>query len=122
MTPTDVSDSPLVALLAALGRRDADAVVALCSPDCCLATADGRRAEGHPEVRGLLARFLSDLRAATYEVTAQWHQENVWFAEVLASYELRNWLRLERLPRAFVGGPTTPGSATCGSTAPTNAS
>jgi hypothetical protein len=102
VNPTDVSESPLVALVTALGRRDVDAAVALCSPDCRLATADGRRAEGVPGMRGLLARFLSDLRSATYEVTAQWHQDNVWFAEVLASYELRDWLRLERLPRAFV--------------------
>src|SRR5262245_21200557 len=97
-----MSDSPLLALVAALGQRDVDAAVALCSPDCRLATADGRRAEGRSGVRALLARFLSDLRSATYEVTAHWHQENVWFAEVVASYELRDWLRLERLPRAFV--------------------
>ena len=102
MTPTDASDSPLVALVTALGRRDVDAAVALCSPDCRLATADGRRAEGRAGVHDLLAGFLSDLRSATYELTAQWHQDEVWFAEVLASYELRDWLRLEQLPRAFV--------------------
>jgi hypothetical protein len=86
----------------ALGQRDVDGVAALCSPDCCLATADGRRAEGRDAVRSLLSRFLSDLRSATYEVTAQWHQDNVWFGEVMASYEMRDWLRLEGLPRAFV--------------------
>ena len=102
MSPTDASDSPLVALVTALGRRDVDAAVALCSPDCRLATADGRRAEGRAGVRDLLAGFLSDLRSATYQLTAQWHQDEVWFAEVLASYELRDWLRLEQLPRAFV--------------------
>ena len=102
MTPTDASDSPLVALVTALGRRDVDAAVALCSPDCRLATADGRRAEGRAGVHDLLAGFLSDLRSATYQLTAQWHQDEVWFAEVLASYELRDWLRLEQLPRAFV--------------------
>jgi hypothetical protein len=102
VSPSDVTNSPLGALIAALARRDLDAAMALCSSDCRLATADGRRAEGRAGVGSLLASFFSDVRAATYEVTAEWHQDNVWFAEVLANYEMQDWLRLEGLPRAFV--------------------
>jgi hypothetical protein len=98
----DLTDSPLLALIAALGGRDVDAAMALCSSDCRLATADGRRAKGSDEVRALLAGVLADVRSASYQVTGQWHQDNVWFAEVLANYEMRDWLRLEGLPRAFV--------------------
>jgi hypothetical protein len=102
MTTPEVPDSPLTALLSALSRRDADAAEALCSPDCRLSTADGRRAQGRQPVRVLLGQFLADLRSASYQVTSQWHQDGMWFAEVLATYELRDWLLLERLPRAFV--------------------
>src|SRR6516225_6355933 len=102
MTTPEVPDSPLMALVAALGRRDVDAVQALCSPDCHFSTADGRQAQGRQPVRVLVGQFLADLRSASYQVTAQWHQDGVWFAEVLATYELRDWLLLERLPRAFV--------------------
>jgi hypothetical protein len=91
-----------MALVAALGRRDVDAVQALCSPDCHFSTADGRQAQGRQPVRVLVGQFLADLRSASYQVTAQWHQDGVWFAEALATYEMRDWLLLERLPRAFV--------------------
>ena len=53
-------------------------------------------------MRVLLGQFLSDLRSASYQVTAQWHPDGVWIAEALATYEMRDWLRLERLPRVFV--------------------
>ena len=53
-------------------------------------------------MRVLLDQFLSDLRSASYQLTAQWHQDGVWIAEALATYEMRDWLRLERLPRVFV--------------------
>ena len=94
--------SPLTQLLDALDRLDVDAVMDLCAPDCRLATVDGRRAEGREEVRSLLVRFLSDVRSTAHEVTSEWHHDDMWFAEVLAGYELRDWLRLEALPRAFV--------------------
>jgi hypothetical protein len=32
----------------------------------------------------------------------KWHEDDVWIAEVDASYELRDWLRLTGLPRAFI--------------------
>ncbi len=102
VSQADLTDSPLAALVTALGQLDVDRAMALCSSDCRLATADGRGAAGLDEMRALLTHFFADLRSASYEVTAQWHQDNVWFAEVLANYEMRDWLRLERLPRAFV--------------------
>ena len=81
---------------------DLDAVIELCSPDCRFATVDGRYGEGRDHVRQLLADFLSILRSTAHAVTAEWHVDDAWFAEVLADYELKDWLRIEALPRAFV--------------------
>jgi hypothetical protein len=53
-------------------------------------------------VRQLFGDFLGQLRSTTHRITEQWHQEDVWIAEVDASYELPNWLQLNGLPRAFV--------------------
>jgi hypothetical protein len=96
-----VERSPLVELLEAIDRLDVQAVVSLCAPDCTLMTVDGQRAEGRPAVTRLLSDFLGSLRSTSHEVTAQWHQDDVWIAEALASYELRDWLRVEHLPRAM---------------------
>ncbi|MBV9660366.1 MAG: hypothetical protein JO337_04345, partial [Acidimicrobiales bacterium] len=79
-----------------------DAVVDLCTTECRFATVDGRRAEGREEVRRLLSSFMGDLRSTSHQVTEMWHQEDVWLAEVLATYEMRDWLKIEALPRAFV--------------------
>jgi hypothetical protein len=97
-----MSESPIDRLLAALDALDLDAAMALVAPDCRLLTADGRRAEGAEAVRRLLAEFLATLRSTRHVITAQWHQDNVWIAEVAATYELQDRLRLGRLPRAFV--------------------
>jgi ketosteroid isomerase-like protein len=96
-----VEKSPLVELLTAIDKLDVEAAMALCAPDCTFITADGRHAAGHPEVSRLLNEFLSVLRSTSHEVTAQWHQGDMWIAEVLANYELRDRLRLEQLRRAF---------------------
>jgi hypothetical protein len=96
-----VEQSPLVELLAAIDKLDVEAAMALCAPYCSFMTADGRHAEGHPEVSHLLNEFLSVLRSTFHEITAQWHEGDTWIAEVLASYELRDRLRLEQLRRAF---------------------
>ena len=48
------------------------------------------------------ADFLATLRSTTHRVTAQWHQDNVWIAEVEADYELSDWQHITALPRAFV--------------------
>lgn len=76
--------------------------MALVAPDARLLTVDGRRAAGADAVRELLTDFLSTLRSTTHRVTAQWHQDNVWIAEVEASYELKDRRRIDALPRAFV--------------------
>ena len=93
--------SPLVELLAAIDKLDGEAAMALCAPDCTFMTVDGRHAEGHPAVTSLLNDFLSALRSTSHQITAQWHQGDTWIAETLASYELRDRLRIEQLRRAF---------------------
>lgn len=95
-------DSPIELLLAAIDRLDLDGVMTLMTLDCRLLTVDGRRAEGAPAVRELLGEFIAELRSTSHRITGHWHQHDVWIAEVEASYELQDWLRLERLPRAFI--------------------
>jgi hypothetical protein len=58
-------------------------------------------------VRALLADFLGTLYSTTHRVTAEWHVDGVWIAEVDAAYEFKDRLRRGGLPRAFVarGGP-----------------
>lgn len=97
-----MNESPLAQLLQALDKLDVDAAMALIAPDARLLTVDGHRAHGSGQVRELLTSFLATLRSTTHRITAQWHQDNVWIAEVEASYELQDWLQLEALPRVFV--------------------
>ena len=97
-----MSQSPIERFLDAVDRLDVDAAMALMAPDARVLVADGRRAEGTEAVRQLFGDFLGQLRSTTHRITAQWHQEDVWIAEVDASYELRDWLQLNGLPRAFV--------------------
>jgi SnoaL-like domain len=102
-----VSESPIDQFLAAIDKLDVEAAMSLAAPDCELLAVDGRRAKGTAAVRELLTDFLATLRLTTYRVTAQWHEDNVWIAEVEATYELNDGLRISALPRAFVlrGGP-----------------
>ena len=72
------------------------------APDMRVLVVDGRRAVGTDAVRQLFADFLGQLRATTHRITAQWHEDDVWIAEVDASYELRDWPQLNGLPRAFI--------------------
>jgi SnoaL-like domain len=97
-----MSASPVEQLLGAVDRRDVDAVMALSAPDVRLLTVDGRRAHGKDAVRELLTTFLGGLRSSSHRITAQWHVDDVWIAEIDASYELQDWLRLNDLPRVFV--------------------
>jgi hypothetical protein len=97
-----VKESPIEQLFAAIDSLDVEAVMALLAPEARLLVADGRRAEGTDEVRELVTSVLAELRSTTHEVTAQWHVEDAWIAEVDASYELRDFLRLGALPRALV--------------------
>jgi ketosteroid isomerase-like protein len=97
-----MSDSPIDQFLDAVDRFDVDAVMALLAPDGRLLTADGRRAQGADAVRELLSSFLAQLRWATHRVTAEWHEDDVWIAEVEAVYEVRDGMQTAPLPRAFV--------------------
>lgn len=97
-----MSESPIEHLLEAIDRLDAEAVMRLTAPDVRLLTVDGHRAEGQEAVGELLRTFLGMLRSTAHRITAQWHVDNVWIAEVDASYELQDWLQIEGLPRVFV--------------------
>jgi SnoaL-like domain len=97
-----MAKSPIERLVAAFDALDVEGVMALVAPDAEMRTADGRRAEGRQAVRDLVGSFIADLRSTSHRITAEWHQDDVWIAEIDASYELRDWLRLSSLPRAFI--------------------
>jgi SnoaL-like domain len=97
-----VSDSPIQRLVEPMDELDVDGLAALFAPDGRLMTADGRHAEGAEALRALLTEFFDTLRSTKHTITAEWHQDNVWIAEIAASYELRDWLRLTDLPRVFI--------------------
>jgi hypothetical protein len=97
-----VSDSPIEQLLAAMDRLDVEAMMSLLAPDAQLVTTDGRHAEGTEAVRELFSGFMSVLRSTTHRITAHWHVDDVWIAEVDASYELQDWLQMNALPRVII--------------------
>jgi hypothetical protein len=97
-----MSESPIDRLTVALDRLDVDGAMALLAPGGRLLTADGRRAEGSDAVRELLTEFLAQLHSTTHQITDQWHPDDVWIAEVEATYELRDGLQTGTLPRVFV--------------------
>jgi hypothetical protein len=97
-----VNKSPIEQLLEALDGLDLERTMALSAPDVRLLVIDGRDAEGAAAVRELITTFFAALRASTHRITAEWHQENVWIAEVEANYELKDRTRLGSLPRVFV--------------------
>ncbi len=97
-----MSESPIDQLLSAIDKLDMDAVMALLAPDVRLLSADGRRAEGAAAARELLTDFLAMLRSCTHRITAEWHPDDVWIAEVEATYELKDRTRIGALARAFV--------------------
>ena len=97
-----MSDSPIQRLVQAMDARDVDALASLFAPGGRLMTADGRHAADTEAVRAVVTEFFGALRSTTHKVTAEWHQDNVWIAEIDASYELRDWLQLNGLPRAYV--------------------
>jgi uncharacterized protein (TIGR02246 family) len=97
-----VSQSPIEQLLEAIAKRDVEGAMALMAPDCRLLAVDGRRAEGEEGVRELLSDFVATVRSTTHRVTAQWHQDDVWIAELEAGYELRDRSKISALPRACV--------------------
>jgi ketosteroid isomerase-like protein len=98
-----VSGSPISAVLDALDALDTDALTALLAPSARLLRTDGRAATGVDEVRAALTEFVSELRANTHSITAEWHPEDgVWIAELDATYELRDGERHGPYRRAVV--------------------
>jgi hypothetical protein len=97
-----LSESPIEQLLVAIDKLDVDRAMAPLARDVRFLAVDGQRAQGTDAVRELFAGFVASLRSATHEVTAQWHQDGVWIAEVKATYELTDGVRIGPLPRAFV--------------------
>ena len=95
-------DSPIQRLVQAMDARDVDALASLFAPGGRLMTADGRHAADTEAVRAVVTEFFGALRSTTHKVTAEWHQDNVWIAEIDASYELRDWLQLKDLSRVLV--------------------
>lgn len=82
-------ETPIQAVLRALGAVDLDRALMLFAPDGALTNTFGETAAGSEQVRMVLGTFLQGLRAARYEVTAEWNPESgVWIAEMSASYEL----------------------------------
>jgi hypothetical protein len=99
---TAVDDSPITQVLAAVEKLDADAVTPLLAHDARLRTADGREANGMAAVHALLSGLFGTLRSVSYQVTGQWHDGDVWIAEMDVTYVLRDWLKTAPLPRAIV--------------------
>jgi hypothetical protein len=97
-----VSESLLTRWLRDVERLDFEAAMGAFADDPRLLTSDGRRAVGIDEVRALLSEFLSQLRAVSYEITAEWHQDDAWIVEASATYELVDYLQMPPLPRVFI--------------------
>jgi hypothetical protein len=97
-----VSDSPIRRLVEAMDGLDVDTLLTLFAPAGRLMTADGRHAEGPDALRALLTEFFGALRSTSHRITEEWNQNDVWIAEIDASYELRDWLQLNNLPRVFI--------------------
>ncbi len=97
-----MSESPIGQLLQAVDALDVDAVMRISSPECRILTVDGQRAGGAEAVRAVLEGFVARLHSASHRVSAEWHEDNVWIAEVDAVYELADGVRLGPLARAFI--------------------
>jgi SnoaL-like domain len=97
-----VAESPIEQLLKTIDELDVDGAMALMAPGARLLAADGRRGEGIEAIREFISSFVSALRHTSHRITAQWHEDDVWIAELEATYELRDYLQLNALPRAVV--------------------
>jgi len=97
-----VSASPIDQLLRAVDELDLEATVALAAPDAEILVVDGRRGQGTGAVREVFSELFATLRSSEHRITAEWHEQDVWIAEVQATYELRDRTRIAELRRAFV--------------------
>jgi hypothetical protein len=101
-------DSPTQAMLNALDALDVEAFTSLFVSTGRLMLTNGSVAEGTEQVRAAISAFISELRATTHKITAEWHPEDgVWIAEMQATYELRDHGLRGPYSRATVlrGGP-----------------
>ena len=96
-----MTQSPIEQVLAALDRLDVDRAAHSC-PDIRMVLADGRRATGSAAGARAVELVHRASPVNSHHITAQWHQDDTWIAEVQSSYELRDHLRLGSIPRAFV--------------------
>jgi hypothetical protein len=95
--------SPIAAVLKALEALDGDAFMSLFGGAGRLLLTDGTVAEGSDEVRSVIRRFMDDLSAMTYQITSEWHPEDeVWIAEIQATYDLKDHGRRGPYPRVMV--------------------
>jgi uncharacterized protein (TIGR02246 family) len=97
-----VTGSPIEQLLEALDKLDVDATAALFAPDARLLCVDGRRADGQEAISEFLGELFAQLRSMSHRITAAWNPDDVWIAELEASYELQDRLRMDAVPRALV--------------------
>lgn len=98
-----MSDSALIAVLAAIDSLDLDTTMSLFAADATFHTTYGEQAVGREQVRGELGTFLGELRSTQHEVTSLWNPEpDVWIAEMLATYELSDFSRRGPYGRVFV--------------------
>ncbi len=97
-----MSESPIEQLIDAIDKLDLERAMALVAPGVRFMAFDGRRAEGAGAVRVLLGSTFAMLRSTSHRITAQWHVDEAWIAEVDATYELRDWMLIKDLPRVYV--------------------
>jgi SnoaL-like domain len=98
-----MSDSPMLAILAAIDALDLDAAISSVAPNASFATPYGEQADGREQVRAVLGAFLAELRSTEHDVTTLWNPEpRVWIAEVTATYELNDFSRRGPYGRVFV--------------------
>ena len=97
-----MAGSPVEELISALDALDLDRALAMVAPACNVLMVDGRGGSGLDEVAKILGEFFAEIHRMEHRITAQWHLDDVWVAEIEADYELADRSRLLRLPRAFI--------------------
>jgi hypothetical protein len=99
-----VPDTPMQAVLNALDTLDLDSAVGMFAPDGTLTTLFGdETAQGHERIRAVLGEFLQGLRASQHATVSEWNPEDdLWIAEMTATYELSDYSRRGPFRRAII--------------------
>ena len=97
-----MSGSPIEELLSAIDVLDLDRTLALLAPECTFLMADGHAGAGHEALGEALGELFAHLHRVEHRISAQWHVDEVWIAELEADYELTDRSRLLALPRALI--------------------